>query len=88
MADSNLLILTDKEYNILEKIAKQSGMDCWFTIGCDNSYIYDMEESQDLSLRDGIGMLTEGMTDYKDYNMSQEEIQTFEALLKKLDIKS
>lgn len=55
--------LTKSEKSALEKIAKESKMDSWFSI---NSYvtgdfIYDFEEDKELALEDGIGQLTEGI---------------------------
>lgn len=78
--------LTEEQAEVLWKIANESGMDCWFSIGEGNSYIYDLEENQYLALSEGIQLLSEGMTKYEDYNLSAEEITLFEELLSERDI--
>ncbi|MDO5425153.1 MAG: DUF3849 domain-containing protein [Eubacteriales bacterium] len=78
--------LTGEQADVLDKIARASGMDCWFSVGEDNSYIYDLEENEKLSLKEGIQTLYEGMTSYQEYGMTVEEISVFEDLLKKMEI--
>lgn len=80
--------LTGEQADVLDKIARASGMDCWFSIGEDNSYIYDFENNEKLSLKEGIQVLQEGMTSYQDYEMSTGEISVFEDLLIKMGIES
>lgn len=79
-------VLTGEQADVLDKIARASGMDCWFSIGEDNSYIFDFENNEKRSLKEGIQTLQEGMTSYQDYEMSAEEISVFEDLLIKLGI--
>ncbi len=79
-------VLTGEQANVLDKVARASGMDCWFSIGEDNSYIFDFENNEKLSLEEGIQTLQEGMISYQDYEMSAEEISVFEDLLIKLGI--
>ena len=57
--------LTRVEKEALERIAYKSKMDCWFSIRSYGSIdlIYDLEDEKILSLEDGIGQLTEGITD-------------------------
>ena len=81
-------VLTGEQADVLDKIARASGMDCWFSIGEDNSYIYDFENNEKLSLKEGIQVLQEGMTSYQDYEMSTGEISVFEDLLTKMGIES
>lgn len=83
--------LAVSEYNVLDKIAKNSKMDCWFWLA-ENVYgdaiVKDLENgSRPMSLRSGVSQMYEGMTDYEDYRMSASEIVTFERLLGKLKIK-
>lgn len=80
------VVLTGEQADILDKIAHASGMDGWFSIGEDNTYIYDFENNEKLSLKEGIQTLYEGMTSYQDYKMTAAEISVFEGLLNKLQI--
>lgn len=80
------LTLTGEQADVLDKIARASGMDCWFSVGDDNSYVYDPEENEKLSLKEGIQDLYEGMTSYQDYGMTAGEISVFEDLLEKMGI--
>ena len=79
--------LTNKEKNVLNLIATRSKMDCWFFLGEDKLgriYFYDLEEGgRRRPLKDGISELAEGMTGYTDYSLTEEEIKTFEGLLKR-----
>lgn len=81
--------LTNKEYNVLNKISHESKMDCWFSIATNGreDYILDLEENKKLKLKDGVGQLYDGLTDLNDYNLSYLEKETFTTLLVKLKIK-
>lgn len=79
-------MLTGEQADVLDKIARASGMDCWFSIGDDNTYIYDFENDDRLSLKEGIQTLYEGMTSYQDYEMTAADISVFEGLLNKMQI--
>lgn len=80
------IMLTGEQADVLDKIARASGMDCWFFIGDDNTYIYDFENDDRLSLKEGIQTLYEGMTSYQDYEMTAADISVFEDLLNKMQI--
>lgn len=80
------VVLTGEQADVLDKIAHASGMDGWFSIGEDNTYIYDFENNEKLSLKEEIQTLYEGMTSYQDYKMTAAEISVFEGLLNKLQI--
>lgn len=77
--------LTDKQGDILMKIARDSGMDCWFGIDEDGC-IRDDESGCALSIKQGVEQLYQGMTRYADYCLSPEEIQTLEDLVTSLGI--
>ena len=80
---------SNEEYNVLNKIATESKMDCWFSIADDDNeddYIYDLENDKFMSIEEGVGQLVEGMTNYEDYSMTEDEIKTFEELIGKLNI--
>jgi hypothetical protein len=53
------MILTEKEFNVLEKIASKSGMDCWFQIAQkegDNpyDYVFDLDGEKEIPLAKGV----------------------------------
>jgi hypothetical protein len=80
---------TNEETNVLNKIATESKMDCWFCISTedpDSDYIYDLENDKFMLIEEGVGQLVEGMTNYEDYSMTEDEIKTFEELISKLNI--
>lgn len=84
--------LTDAEYNVLNKIADRTGMDCWFLINQDRygtDYIWDCEESKRMCLSTGIEMLCEGLDCQENYDsceLTEEEDKAFRGLLNKLNI--
>lgn len=88
------LVLTNAEYDVLEKIARKSKMDTWFAVtgyrekdGTESDWVYDLENGRRVTLKYGVGMLHEGMTFYKDYDLTKRQIATFEKLLAKLGLK-
>ena len=71
--------LTELEYNTVNLLATRSKMDCWFMLETDkqgNDYVFDLEENKKLALKEGIGIMYEGLTDLDDYGLydSQKEI--------------
>jgi len=79
---------------VLDKIAVESGMDCWFSVqgykemdGTKSDWVFDFENNRLVTLRHGVDVLHQGMTFYEDYNMTEREIAIFERLLAKLDLK-
>ena len=84
------MVFTDKEYSVLDKIATKSKMDCWFHIIQDengNDHILDLENNNTLPIHTGISQLVEGMTNFKDYALTEEEIAIFKELISGLNIK-
>lgn len=85
-------VLKNEEINILEKIARYSGMDCWFSVSPEGDCILDLEADKrrecKIPLKRGIKELNEGMVNYNDYRMTSEEVKVFEALLSDLDIEN
>ena len=55
--------LTTDEFNILNKIATKTKMDCWFHLDNDENgdYVYDLEEGEIVEIRDALSMLIEGI---------------------------
>ena len=80
--------LTNAEFDVLNHISSEARMD-WF-------YIYDKRDGsigfKDLetgtyrSLRIGVAEMDEALTDYEDYNLTEDEIEVYENLKKKLNI--
>lgn len=84
--------LTDAEYNVLNKIADRTGMDCWFYIKQDGhgvDYVWDCEENKRMCLKTGIGMLCEGLDCQENYDsceLKEHEKKVFKLLLDKLQL--
>lgn len=84
--------LTNPEYNVLNKIAHKTKMDCWFTIKQDNNgidYIYDLEDKKRKCLRTGVYQLVSGLDcieNYNSCNLTDDEKTVFNELLRKLKI--
>lgn len=80
--------LTDAEYNVLNRIARQTKMDCWFYIDTYTSgddYVFDIENSDILTLHEGISALNEGIV-WELLDLTAEEIAVYKNLLKELGI--
>lgn len=79
--------LTSEEYNVLMKISNKAKMD-WFDIDTDRNtgedYIKDYEEQQCLGLKQGVLMLDSGLTDLDDYDLTNDEKETYTNLINKL----
>ena len=81
--------LDDEEYNVLNKIATKTHMDCWFWLETDadgKDYVENLEEECRISLKDGIEELTEGIVSYALCDLTEYEIRVFEELLERLNI--
>lgn len=56
--------LTDYEFNVLSKVSRKTGSDCWFVLKQDchgTDYVYDLEERRRMCLKTGVGLLAEGL---------------------------
>lgn len=83
--------LSDKEFNVVNKIARNTGMDCWFSFkenSDEETVVYDMENEQEVGLAEGIEWLKQGIPDYEKCGLSKEEIDVFESILKKLQLEN
>lgn len=81
------MTLNNKEYELLDKIATKSKMDCWFQIRQTKSgadCVYDLEEGKRMSLKKGIGQLIEGIDGMYDEYLVGDEYETLLGLLLKL----
>ena len=75
--------LTVEEYNVLEKIATKTKMDCWFSIKTSKTgidYVFDLEENKRICLSSGIKELASGVVDVCEI-LTPEEIDVFINLL-------
>lgn len=80
------MTLTEREYNLLDKIATKSKMDCWFCIKQTKKgedYVYDLENEKRMSLRTGIYQLMEGIEDMYDEYFEEQDYETMILLLLK-----
>lgn len=81
-------VLSEEQYNVLNKLAKKSKMDCWFCIKqhirgkhAGEDYVYDLENGKPMSLRTGVAQLISGMTDVDLGYLTDEEINILEDTL-------
>lgn len=68
--------LTGQEIEILNKLARDTKMDCWFWIDqAENgdNYIFDLEERKKLTLAKGVGLLLEGASEECLSKLTSEE---------------
>lgn len=76
--------LEKEQWEVLNKIASKSKMDCWFSleeIDENNDGVFDIENNEHLSLWEGIGMLDLGITSLTDYGLTVQEIETYYRLI-------
>ena len=81
--------LEQKEFHVLCKIAKKTGMDCWFYIiqNENKDYVLDLEENKKLSLKRAVEQLVEGLAyPLIHEGLTNTEQEIFAELLKKLNI--
>ena len=81
--------LTREEYDIVDLLATRSRIDSWFEIKTDGNgddYIYDRADKMKHSLKTGIMLLYQGLTDLSDYDLTDKEKKIFKGLLGRLGI--
>lgn len=82
-------IMSEAEYNVLDKILTKSKMEDIFIVQQENEndYIWDIEEGEQLSLKDGLSQICESMEDWREcYGLTNEDLEVFNKLLEKLEI--
>ena len=72
--------LTEAEIDVLEKLAKRTGMDCWFSIKNETS-IYDLENNKTISLKNALEDFNDGIVDIQDYGLTKKEIEIYQNLI-------
>lgn len=56
--------LTDYEFNVLAKVSRKTGSDCWFVLKQDchgTDYVIDWEEGKRMCLKTGVSLLADGI---------------------------
>lgn len=89
MPTNKITYLHDIEYQLLNKLAGLSGMACWFVLKphSNGTYtVYDAEASCEYTLKKGVKMLFEGITNLDDYGCTNEEKEAYKALCERLCI--
>lgn len=79
---------SEEQYDVLNKLAKKSKMDCWFCIKqhirgkhAGEDYVYDLKNSKPMSLRAGVAQLVSGLTDVDLGYLTDEEVDILEDAL-------
>ncbi len=85
----NKHMLTDNEYELINKLAGLSGMACWFTLCStgDEYDVRDVEDNRDMSLVNGLKLLFEGISSLDDYSCTNDEKIACRGLCERLGIK-
>jgi hypothetical protein len=84
--------LTDSEYNVLSKVARKTGSDCWFVIKQDchgTDYVYGWEEGKHMCLKTGVALLAESIDCQENFDncwLEYDERKTLRDLFLKLNI--
>ena len=86
-------ILSDKEFDLVDKVLEKSGMGDSFAIGNydeddwdqdkKGDAWWDFEEYKRIPLADGFGWFFDGFTRPEDYNLTKDEVKTLNNLAKK-----
>ena len=85
-------MLTYDEYNVLNKVARKTRMDCWFVLKQDArgvDYVYDLEERKRMCLKTGVSLLADGIDCQENFDnccLDGDEKWTLAQLFIKLNI--
>lgn len=84
----NKHMLSDCEYELVNKIAGLSGMACWFQLSpTGHEYeVHDVEDNRDMSLVNGLKMLFEGVLSLDAYSCTEYEKTVCRNLCERLNI--
>ena len=95
-AESKPYILSEKEYDVIDKVMTNSGMiDSYFIGNYDadgwdqkknGDAWWDFENDERISMEDGLSYMAEGFTSSEDYDLTDEEYKTLQNLCTKFDI--
>lgn len=75
--------LYDKEIEVLTKLARKTGMDCWFSLryGKTEDYVWDIENEKRLTMKSALKQLVDGLTDVDLQCLTYQETLTLIQLL-------
>ena len=75
--------LSNEEKDVLIKLAKKTGMDCWFSMryGKTEDYVLDIENKKRLTMKAALKQLVDGLTDVDLQCLNYQETLTFIQLL-------
>jgi len=78
--------LSAEEYNVLNKIASITKMDCWFSLRTDDDgdYIFDLDKNMAIPFREGTKDLIDGCIDLNYAELSETEKYVLTNLLANL----
>lgn len=84
--------LTDYEYNVLARVSRKTGSDCWFVLNQDcygKDYVIDWEESKRMCLKTGVRILMDSIDCQENFDnccLEWHERVTLRNLFAKLDL--
>lgn len=84
--------LANDEYDVLNKVSRKTGLDCWFCLRQDCrgvDYVYDAEEGKRMCLKTGVGLLAESLDCQENFDnclLDYDERQTLRDLFQKLNV--
>ena len=84
--------LTDYEFNVLAKVSRKTGSDCWFVLKQDchgTDYVIDWEEGKRMCLKTGVSLLADGINCQENFDncrLEWHERVTLRNLFAKLGI--
>lgn len=84
--------LTDDEFNVLAKVSRKTGSDCWFVLKQDChgvDYVYDWEQRKRMCLKTGVSILADSIDCQENFDncwLDYNERRTLRDLFSKLNI--
>lgn len=84
------MVLTNNQYDGLNKIATKSKMDCWFWIRQKHNgkdYVFDLEENRKISWKTALTQLSEGIVNPPEfYDLNEKEVTELRDLFDRFGI--
>ena len=81
--------LTDSQFNSLNKIARKTGMDCWFSIRQKDGkdYVFDIEKGRKISWKAALKDFADGIVDDREfYGLSNKDVAELTELFSKFGL--
>lgn len=82
--------LTENQYNSLDRIARKTGMDCWFLIRQKDGedYVFDLEKGRKISWESALNDFNDGIVDDREfYGLSNKDVAELAELFSKFGLK-